>query len=87
MKLARNFKDFQGLKFLFWDSRTFKDFQGACEPCLQEILDEAAIDKETNHQTTKMEKKISHAEKHVKRIEENPVSKPFGRCGHKHTQI
>ena len=84
MKLARNFKDFPALTAI---SRTFKDFQGACEPCLQEILDEAAIDKETNHQTTKMEKKIFHAEKHVKRIEENPVSKPFGRCGHKHTQI
>lgn len=54
---------------------------------LQEILDQAAIDRETNHQATKMEKKISHAGKHFKRIKENPVSKPFGRCGHKHTQI
>ena len=54
---------------------------------LQEILNEGAIDKETNHQATKMKKKISHAGKHVKRIQENPVSKPFGRCGHKHTQI
>ena len=55
--------------------------------CLQEILNEAAIDEETNHQATKMEKKISNVGKHVKRIEENPVLKPFGCCGHKHTQI
>ena len=54
---------------------------------LQEILDQAAIDRETNHQATKMEKKISHAGKHVKRIEENPVSKLFGCCGHKHTNL
>ena len=53
---------------------------------LQEILDEAAIDKESNQQATEMEKKISHAEKDVKRIEEKPVSKPCGRCGRKHTQ-
>ena len=30
---------------------------------LQEILDEAAIDEETNQQATEMEKKISHEEK------------------------
>ena len=53
---------------------------------LQEILDEAAIDEETNQQATEMEKKISHAEKDVKRMEEKPVSKPCGRCGRKHTQ-
>ena len=53
---------------------------------LQEILDEAAIDEETNQQATEMEKKISHEEKGVKRTEENPDSKPCGRCGHKHTQ-
>ena len=32
--LTAIFKDFQGLEFLFWNSRTFKDFKGACEPCL-----------------------------------------------------
>ena len=37
------FKDFQGLEFLFWNSMTFKDFQGACEPwilisCLYMVL-------------------------------------------------
>ena len=53
---------------------------------LQEILDEAAIDEETNQQSTEMEKKISHEEKDVKRVEETPASKPCGRCGHKHTQ-
>ena len=52
----------------------------------REIVNEAPIDEETNHQATKLEK-ISHIGKHVKRIEENPVSKPFGCCGHKHTQI
>ena len=26
------FKDFQGPEFLFWNSRTFKNFQGACKP-------------------------------------------------------
>ena len=53
---------------------------------LQEILDEAAIDEETNQQASEMEKKISHEEKDVKRIEEMPASKPCGRCGRKHTQ-
>ena len=53
---------------------------------LQKILDEAAIDKETNQQATEMETKISHDEKDVKRIEENRVLKPCGRCGRKHTQ-
>ena len=53
---------------------------------LQEILDEAAIDEETNQQATEMEKKIPHEEKDVKRVEENPPSKPCGRCGRKHTQ-
>ena len=53
---------------------------------LQEILDEAAIDEETNQQATEMEKKISHEEKDVKRVEETPASKPCGRCGRKHTQ-
>ena len=53
---------------------------------LQEILDEAAIDEETNHQANEVEKKISHDEKDVKRIAENRVSKPYGRCGRKHTQ-
>ena len=33
-----------------------------------------------------MEKKIPHEEKDVKRVEENPPSKPCGRCGRKHTQ-
>ena len=28
------FKDFQGLELLFQISRTFKEFQGACEPCV-----------------------------------------------------
>jgi len=51
---------------------------------LQEILDEAAIDEETNQQVTEMEKKISHEEKDVKRVEETPTSKPCGRCGRKH---
>ena len=53
---------------------------------LQKILDEAPIDKETNQQATEMETKISHDEKDVKRIEENRVLKPCGRCGRKHTQ-
>ena len=53
---------------------------------LQEVLDEAAIDEETNQQATEMEKKISHEEKDVKRVEETPASKPCGRCGRKHTQ-
>ena len=53
---------------------------------LQEILDEAAIDEETNQQASEMEKKISHEEKDVKRIEETPTPKPCGRCGRKHTQ-
>ncbi|XP_068670900.1 uncharacterized protein [Montipora foliosa] len=53
---------------------------------LQEILDEAAIDEETNQQATEMEKKISQEEKDVKRVEETPDSKPCGRCGRKHTQ-
>ena len=48
---------------------------------LQEILDE-----ETNQQMTEMEKKISHKEKDVKRIKEDPPSKPCGQCGRKHTQ-
>ena len=48
---------------------------------LQEILDE-----ETNQQMTEMEKKISHKEKYVKRIAEDPPSKPCGQCGRKHTQ-
>ena len=53
---------------------------------LQKILDEAAIDKETNQQATEMETKISHDEKGVKHIEENRVLKPCARCGRKHTQ-
>ena len=47
---------------------------------------QAAIDEETNQQASEMEKKISHEEKDVKRIEEMPASKPCGRCGRKHTQ-
>ena len=53
---------------------------------LQEILHEAAIDEETNQQATKMEKKISHEEKDVKRVKEDPPSKPSGQCGHIHMQ-
>ena len=53
---------------------------------LQEILDEAAIDEETNHQAAEMEKKISHEGKEENRIGENLDSKPCGRCGRKHTQ-
>jgi len=53
---------------------------------LQEILDEAAIDEEINQQATEMEKKISHEEKDVKRIEENAASKLCGRCGRKHAK-
>lgn len=54
---------------------------------LQEILDEAAIDEETDQQASEMEKKISHKEKDVKRIEEMPTQKPCGRCGRKHTEM
>jgi len=36
------------------------------------ILDEAAIDREINQQVTEM-KKISHEEKDVKHVEENPA--------------
>ena len=53
---------------------------------LQEILDEAAIDEETNRQTTEVEKNISHEEKDAKRIKEDPPSKLCGRCGRTHTQ-
>ena len=51
---------------------------------LQEILDEAAIDEETNQQATEMEKKIE--KKDVKCVEEDPPSIPCGRCGRKHMQ-
>ena len=30
--------NFQGLEFLFSNSRTFKDFQGACEPWLEKTM-------------------------------------------------
>ena len=52
---------------------------------LQEILDEAAIDEEANHQATVMEKKISNEEKEIKPIGELANSKPCGRCGRTHT--
>ena len=42
----------------------------------QEILNETAINGETNQQATEMEKKIPHEEKDVKHVEENPPSKP-----------
>ena len=46
---------------------------------LQEILDEASIKEETNHQALEMEKKIPHKEKDVRRVEENPSSNLCGR--------
>ena len=49
------------------------------------ILDEAAIDREINQQVTEM-KKISHEEKDVKHVEENPAWKACSQCGCKHTK-